>query len=404
MIERCGDRQRKFNGLERWPFHFFVESLPLMLQIALLLLACGLCRYMVAVNTSVAYILITLTSLGVLFYIGIVVAGAYSCDCPFQTPGSTQLHNLWIKVGPYIIPILLPAISVLCTLTGAIWSRINLFHSSLTNTCHHLWTLLKSIPHRIPCIRVPQQMRFNFHPHPLPPPLPTTQQGSNSTPQEEVIPWFAPGESTMILNKNSSDVWCVGWVLNKITDPDAIDAALQLAGTILWFDAGVDDTEAIYDQVVTTFKTCFGYNGELYPELRNRAYYSGRAILWIHVLAACKSKAFHLPTGQYTVAASDHDLSYILGAFSRTNNTPLFTHLLHKYNAHTPPHSQWTSGVLLHLSCTNGIPCPDPLTLVMLQSDYKSMPLDVRLNHLLMYCNLLGSPVEEDVLKTAQKL
>jgi len=41
-IERCGDRQHKYDGLEKWPLHFFVEGLPIMLQAALLL-ACGLC-------------------------------------------------------------------------------------------------------------------------------------------------------------------------------------------------------------------------------------------------------------------------------------------------------------------------------------------------------------------------
>ena len=46
MIERCGDRQRKFNGLKRWPFRVFIESLPIMLQIALFLLTCGLSRHM----------------------------------------------------------------------------------------------------------------------------------------------------------------------------------------------------------------------------------------------------------------------------------------------------------------------------------------------------------------------
>jgi len=54
MIERCGDRQRKCDGLEKWPLHFFVESLPVMLQAALLLLACGLCRHMWSINPSVA--------------------------------------------------------------------------------------------------------------------------------------------------------------------------------------------------------------------------------------------------------------------------------------------------------------------------------------------------------------
>jgi len=60
MIERCGDRQRKFDGLEKWPFRLFVESLPIMLQIALLLLTCGLSRYMWSVNTSVAGVVISL--------------------------------------------------------------------------------------------------------------------------------------------------------------------------------------------------------------------------------------------------------------------------------------------------------------------------------------------------------
>lgn len=45
MIERRGDRQRKFDGLQKWPFRLFVESLPVMLQIAVLSLARGLRRY-----------------------------------------------------------------------------------------------------------------------------------------------------------------------------------------------------------------------------------------------------------------------------------------------------------------------------------------------------------------------
>jgi len=94
MIERCGDRQRKFDGLEKWPFRLFVESLPIMLQIALLLLTCGLSRYMWSINTSVASVVISFTVLGILFYIGIVVAGTSSYECPFQTPASIGLRHL----------------------------------------------------------------------------------------------------------------------------------------------------------------------------------------------------------------------------------------------------------------------------------------------------------------------
>ena len=94
MVERCGDRQRKFDGLEKWPFRLFIESLPIMLQIALLLLSCGLSRYMWSVNTSVAGVVISLTVLDILFYLGIVVAGTSSYECPFQTPASATLRDL----------------------------------------------------------------------------------------------------------------------------------------------------------------------------------------------------------------------------------------------------------------------------------------------------------------------
>ena len=107
MTERCGDRQRKFDGLQRWPFHFVIESLPVMLQIALLLLACGLCRYIMTINTPVAWTLVTLTGFGVLFYLVVVIVGASSYDCPFQTPGSAPLRSLWKnlkKFGPRLTP------------------------------------------------------------------------------------------------------------------------------------------------------------------------------------------------------------------------------------------------------------------------------------------------------------
>jgi len=65
-----------------------------MLQIALLLLTCGLSRYMWSVNTSVARVVISFIILSILFYIGVVVAGKSSYECPFQTPASIALRHL----------------------------------------------------------------------------------------------------------------------------------------------------------------------------------------------------------------------------------------------------------------------------------------------------------------------
>ena len=102
MIERCGDRQRKYDGLEKWPLHSFAEGLPIMLQAALLL-TCGLCRHMWSINPSVAYTLISLTGLGVVFYVAIVIACMSSYACPFQTPASLALRDLWKKVRRGIV-------------------------------------------------------------------------------------------------------------------------------------------------------------------------------------------------------------------------------------------------------------------------------------------------------------
>ena len=104
MIEHCGGRQCKCEGLEKWPLHFFVESLPTMLQVALLF-AYGLCRYIWFINALVARTLISLTGLGVIFYIAIVIAGMLSYACPFQTPASAGLRGPWKKVWGGIISI-----------------------------------------------------------------------------------------------------------------------------------------------------------------------------------------------------------------------------------------------------------------------------------------------------------
>ena len=91
MIKRCGDCQRKYDGLEKWSLHL-VDSLPVMLQVALLLLACGLCRHMWSVNASVAYVLISFASLGIVFYVANVTASTLLYAYPFRTNCESSPH------------------------------------------------------------------------------------------------------------------------------------------------------------------------------------------------------------------------------------------------------------------------------------------------------------------------
>jgi hypothetical protein len=96
-IERSQDRQRKLDGIVAWYFDHVMESLPLMLQGALLLLGCALSRYMWDINVTVASVILAVTIFGVAFYLFVVIAGAASESCPYQTPGSQALRYLGPK-------------------------------------------------------------------------------------------------------------------------------------------------------------------------------------------------------------------------------------------------------------------------------------------------------------------
>ena len=93
-IERSQNRQRKLDGIVAWYFSYVMESLPLMLQAALLLLGCALSKYLWEIDTTVASVVISLTSFGVLFYLFVVVAGASSTSCPYQTPAANVIRHV----------------------------------------------------------------------------------------------------------------------------------------------------------------------------------------------------------------------------------------------------------------------------------------------------------------------
>ena len=93
-VERSQNRQRKLRGVVNWYFDYVVESLPLMLQAALLLVGCAISRHFWDINTTVASVVLGATSLGVLFSLFVVVS-AVPPDCPYQSPGAHLLHRLF---------------------------------------------------------------------------------------------------------------------------------------------------------------------------------------------------------------------------------------------------------------------------------------------------------------------
>jgi hypothetical protein len=394
-IERCGDRQRKCDGLEKWPLHFFVESLPVMLQAALLLLACGLCQHMWSINTPVASTLISLTGIGVMFYIGIVIAGMSSYACPLQTPISFALRGLWKVRGRVVSPI---------------------FHSrrvlSRIRRVRRMWNrrvrppLRRQSPPMIPLENVQVQQSESMS-------MPDNASQSESLSMLNSVArserWLTKNDLASIRKTNTDDARCVSWILRNITDPEALDAAIRLAGEIRWFDDGVN-VNPPYDLIVSTFEACFDSARTLYPGSRDRAYYSGRAMMWIHALAGCKSEefasTFPLSYMEYTTPTPDPDLEHLLRANCRAWDADYYTGVLLKVNpAHTPPHSQWISNLLLHYSWANRTKLDYRYLLYCgsITHQTKTTPLNAALNRLLVLCTFLGSPVEEEALKARNK-
>ena len=84
-----------------------------------------------------------------------------------------------------------------------------------------------------------------------------------------------------IRNQNTVNARCVSRVLRNITDPEAVDPAARLAGTIRWFNSD-SDHNPLFDLIRFAFDACFNSNKLLFPGVRDQAYFSARAILRIN--------------------------------------------------------------------------------------------------------------------------
>ena len=109
-IQRSQNRQEKHDGTITWRFDWVMESLPLMMQGALFLLGWALALSLREINTTVASVVLGITLFGVICYGLIVVAGAASESCPYQTPLARILRYLIRHILP-LFPIFLRSVA-----------------------------------------------------------------------------------------------------------------------------------------------------------------------------------------------------------------------------------------------------------------------------------------------------
>jgi len=457
MIERCGDRQRKFDGLEKWPFRLFVESLPIMLQIALLLLTCGLSRYMWSVNTSVASVVISFTVLGIVFYVGIVVAGTSSYGCPFQTPASIGLRHirdsgttrkLLARLSPSNVISLVYAtrrktrrlvarlsLPNVISFTYATWmdarqgfvSASHVVYNTMrqpsswevspshivsgirrmsTRVGHQTIILLLRIDRAFGNAkqRLAQEIRRFGHAVILP----LTTEDANHQPR---VHRDGPGLRVRVWNlealrrRNGDNARCACWVLQNITDPEAIDSDVRLAGIIRWFD-GNSNHDPPYDSIVSTFEACFDSTKRPYPGMRDRAYFSAQAILQISMRARTQSDecASKYPIPAISSGSFEHtdpDLHHVIRMLEHNSGTrgPTFDFPSGSTNTHA--HSLWMSNLFVDLTRAGANP-----TLKSYESYLNSAVTDNQpmiANILLVWDMFLGGHVEEETLWAVDK-
>jgi len=384
---------------------------------------------MASINSSVAGVLITFTVLGVLFYLGIIVVGTSSYECPFQTPISVALRSIWKTAKPHITTILHPVPFI----------NMSLLQSPVLTALHHLWEVIQcQILYAL--LRSPSITQW-LHSHDLSLPVtqPTPQQPTQwvaslhglweniqcrilcaalHLPQIQPVPtlittpaatspWLTPTALASLCSINAGDVRCVSWILWSITDPEALDAAIRLAGTVWWFENGLD-VEPPYDQIVSTLKGCFDSNGRIYAGSRDRAYHSAQAILWIHICAMCVSREltiYPLPIITHDTTSLDPDLNSLLNIFASQDTPDMFCKMYTIDLKTTPAYSQWISNALLHLSWAKQS-VPDTFQKLSQGSWTPSqgiIPLNEMLNHILTSCIFLGWPIEEELLRIQDK-
>ena len=207
--EKSRNRQRKLDGFEKCHFHLVIESLPIMLQLAVLLFGCALSRYLWTISRPIAGIILAFALLGVTIYIFLTLAATIHYNCPYQTPPSVIAR----AVTRYLSHSNSTFARSLRSLVIPIPSVANLrkFLTRLRSGVRHVARVFGCAP--------------------------------VETAGTEHIPPAAVTEPPTRIFKDIVDSWdeckadvrCVSWVLESITDMDVILSTVRFAADTIWY-------------------------------------------------------------------------------------------------------------------------------------------------------------------------
>ena len=203
--DKSRDRQRKLDGFEKWHFHLAIESLPVMLQVALLLLGCALSKYLWTISRTVAGVIVAVTLFGVTSYVFLTLTAALYYNCPYQTPPS----NLTRAVIRYLARgVIVPTRSLAPVPSAKTLGRV------LGHLRSGIWSALWTFG----CV-------------------------SAVTEEVEQIPLAVVVTSHTRIFEDISVDWevcrtdarCISWILDSTTDTDVIFSTVRFAADTVWY-------------------------------------------------------------------------------------------------------------------------------------------------------------------------
>ena len=211
--DKSRERRRRLDGLDTWHFQLVIESLPPMLQLALLLLGCALSLYLWTISRAVAWVLIGFTTCGVAAYVFFTLAATFYYNCPYQTP-----HSILTRA---FTRYLAHSSSTFTRLVRSLMTPLADIYSLCTkNLCLILKQLRAGVRSALlgsGCILGVQEEIEHI-------PLATVELPDRFF-QDVPIDWMV----------RKTDARCISWVLHSTTDTDIIFSTVRFAAvTILY--------------------------------------------------------------------------------------------------------------------------------------------------------------------------
>ena len=207
--DKSRDRQRKLDGFEKWHFHLVIESLPVMLQLALLLLGCALSRYLWATSHTVAGVILAFTLFGITSYLIFSLAATLHYNCPYQTPPSVlaraAIRYLTRHDATFVRSLrsLIAPLAPIRNLGRSLKRFSSGVRGVLVRLCH-----LPAIPEEVKHI-----------------PIATVVVSPTRIFKDTSINWEVCG----------ADARCISWVLHSTTDPDVILSTVRFVVDTIWY-------------------------------------------------------------------------------------------------------------------------------------------------------------------------